>query len=234
METNKNQSSANAPTASGAQTGPRSFAQLEQDIWVLNRTGFKRNGVFVEFGATDGVWLSNTYLLETAYGWSGVCAEPNPELFQKLKINRRCQVSDACIAGETGQDVEFVLADIYGAITQYSGCDNHAEKRRACMKAGRVIRLKTISLNDFLEAQQLPREIDYISVDTEGSELEILKSFPFHKWLVKLWTVEHNYLPQREEIRALMLRNGYSCTEKEWDDCYALDETAPPRLPQGG
>jgi FkbM family methyltransferase len=200
----------------------RSYAQLEQDLWVLSHTGHKSRGVFVEFGATDGVWLSNTYLLESRFDWSGVCAEPNPELFEKLKLNRRCKVSDACIGGQTGEQVEFVLADIYGGITRHAGSDRHASKRQACVDAGKVVRLKTVSLNDFLEHNHLPREIDYISVDTEGSELEILKAFPFAQWRVKLWTIEHNYLPQRAAIRSIMLRHGYSCTEMQWDDAYAL------------
>ncbi len=204
-------------------TEVHSYAQLQQDLWVLKQTANKRGGVFVEFGATDGVWLSNTYLLETAYGWHGVCAEPNPELFERLKRNRRCQVSHACIAGVTGEEIDFVLADIYGAITRYAGSDRHASTRQACLDAGKVIRLKTISLNDFLEECRLEPGIDYISVDTEGSEVEILKTFPFEKWRVKLWTIEHNYMPQREAIRSLMVRNGYRCTEMQWDDCYSLE-----------
>jgi len=127
-----------------------------------------------------------------------------------------------------------VLADIYGAITRYAGSDRHAGKRQACVEAGKVIRLKTISLNDFLEENHLPREIDYVSVDTEGSELEIIKAFPFEKWRVKLWTIEHNYQPQREEIRKVMLRHGYRCTEKQWDDCYALEEGKAKTRPARG
>ena len=54
----------------------KSRAQLKQDIFVLLETGFKRDGYFVEFGATNGVDLSNSWLLEKAFGWTGILAEP--------------------------------------------------------------------------------------------------------------------------------------------------------------
>lgn len=63
----------------------RSMSQLGQDLWVLEQTNYKRGGYFVEFGATDGVMLSNTWLLEEEFGWTGLLAEPNPKFFAKLK-----------------------------------------------------------------------------------------------------------------------------------------------------
>src|SRR5262245_11288155 len=47
---------------------PKSRAQYWQDLFVLSQLNFKRNGYFVEFGATNGVSLSNSYLLERQYG----------------------------------------------------------------------------------------------------------------------------------------------------------------------
>jgi FkbM family methyltransferase len=198
----------------------KSLAQLGQDLWVLEQTGYKRGGYFVEFGATDGVVLSNTWLLEKEFGWQGLCAEPNPEMFERLRANRGCVVSDACIAGETGKEVEFIFADVYGGFTHYAGSDVHAEKRAAYRRMGRTARLITVSLNDFLERHGAPREIDYLSIDTEGSEHEILAAFPFEKWRIGLLTVEHNFSPQRAPIRALLERHGYRCIERRWDDWY--------------
>mgnify|MGYP002858834848 CR=1 FL=1 len=200
----------------------RSVSQLGQDLWVLEQTGFKRGGFFVEFGATDGVLLSNTYLLEKEFGWRGICAEPNPKFFDRLKEHRKCTVSDACIGGQTGREVEFVFADAYGGIADYKDSDHHAEKRAAYIAAGQTANLKTIALHDFLKQHNAPREIDYLSIDTEGSELEILSTFPFGEWNIKLITVEHNFTPQRQMIRELLLAQGYRCTEREWDDWYAL------------
>ncbi len=198
----------------------KSVSQLGQDLWVLEKTGYKRNGYFVEFGATDGVLLSNTWLLETEFGWKGICAEPNPKFFAKLKTNRQCTVSEQCISGKTGKRVEFVFADAYGGSQEYANEDMHGEKRAAYRAAGHVVNLSTISLNDFLEQHDAPHEIDYLSIDTEGSEFEILQAFPFDKWRIRLLTIEHNYTARRADIRALMELHGYRCIEQQWDDWY--------------
>ena len=199
----------------------RAASQLGQDLWVLEQTGHKTGGFFVEFGATDGVLLSNTLLLETEFGWSGICAEPNPEFFEKLVKNRSCTVAPDCIAGATGREVEFLLADEYGGIADYAAADMNAARRAGYRDSGRTIRLTTISLDAFLKKYDAPRRIDYLSVDTEGSEYEILAAFPFEEWDIRLLTVEHNYTPMREDIRALLEGHGYVRTEKQFDDWYA-------------
>jgi FkbM family methyltransferase len=198
-----------------------STSQLGQDLWVLEKMGFKRGGYFVEFGATDGVRLNNTYLLEKEFGWTGLCAEPNPEFLQKLQRNRSCTVSAACIAGESGQQVEFILADEFGGIAAHCQ-DMHDEKRRAYRDLGQTMVVSTVSLDEFLRKHNAPRTIDYLSIDTEGSEYEILKNFPFDEWEVRLITVEHNFTPIRASIRELLTAKGYVCREAQWDDWYEL------------
>ena len=84
--------------------------------------------------------------------------------------------------------------------------------------------MTAISLNDFLEQHNAPREIDYLSIDTEGSEFEILEDFPFEQWNIRLLTIEHNFTQRRADIRALLERQGYRCTEQQWDDWYEKEE----------
>ena len=85
----------------------------------------------------------------------------------------------------------------------------------------------TIALNDLLEAHAAPRVIDYMSVDTEGSEYRILKAFDFSKYDVRMMTVEHNFCePDRENIRVLLAVNGFTRVFTElskWDDWYVKD-----------
>lgn len=200
----------------------KAVSQLGQELWVLEKSCYKRNGFFVEFGATDGVLLSNTWLLEKLFDWKGICAEPNPKFFSQLKNNRSCMVSDACIGDETGKCVDFVLADVYGGISSHANLDNHAAKREAYRQAAQVKQVQLISLDDFLRQHNAPCEIDYISIDTEGSEYDILSSFPFQNWRIRLFTIEHNYTKHRQAIRSLMEENGYQCTEIRFDDWYEL------------
>jgi FkbM family methyltransferase len=124
-----------------------------------------------------------------------VVAEPNPELFAQLQRNRSCIVSSDCIAGETGKTVEFIAADEFGGFAEYADHDMHADKRQAYAESGKVLELTTISLHDFLKKSKAPKTIDYLSIDTEGSEYEILAAFPFEKWDIRLITAEHNFGP---------------------------------------
>lgn len=197
-----------------------SLAQLGQDVWVLEQSGFKRGGFFVEFGATNGILLSNSYLLENAFGWHGICAEPNPKFFDQLTRNRTCTLAPDCIAGETGRTVSFITADEYGGIEDFADDDMHASKRQAYAESGHLIELTTISLDDFLSKYEAPKEIDYLSIDTEGSEYEILAAFPFDQWDIRMITVEHNFTPMRDKIADLLLAQGYIRTEAQWDDWY--------------
>lgn len=195
-------------------------SQLGQDLWVLEKSKYKKNGFFVEFGATDGVLLSNTYLLEKEFSWNGICAEPNPKYFSELEKNRTCIVSDACIADVSGKTIDFVLADEFGGISGIADKGMHKDKVEAFQSNGDVISLETISLNDFLLKHNAPKEIDYLSIDTEGSEYQILKDFPFSEWDVRLITVEHNFEPQREKINSLLRQHGFKCINSRWDDWY--------------
>ena len=195
-------------------------SQLGQDLWVLSQMQFKRDGFFIEFGATDGIVLSNTYLLEKYFGWKGLCAEPNPTFFERLKVNRKCLTSNRCIAERSGDEVEFIFADEYGGIADYADHDSHSQKREAYETLSGTTRLTTISLEDFLLEHNAPSTIEYLSIDTEGSEFDILKSFPFDRWDIRLITVEHNFTDNREKLFDLLTRYGYKRQEAQFDDWY--------------
>ena len=73
-------------------------SQLKQDLFVLLETGFKRGGYFVEFGATNGIDLSNTYLLEREFGWTGILAEPATAWHEALQRNRNAIIDTDCVS----------------------------------------------------------------------------------------------------------------------------------------
>jgi FkbM family methyltransferase len=186
---------------------PHSRAQLRQDIFVLAELGLKRDGYFVEFGATNGVDLSNTYLLETQFGWRGIAAEPAKCWQAALANNRTCKVDTRCVWRESGVTLRFNETNIaeLSTIEAFSAGDRHADLR----KAGRSYDVTTISLMDLLREHDAPRQIDYLSVDTEGSEFDILQAFDFERYDVKIITCEHNFTPMRETLHALLTQKGY-------------------------
>jgi len=215
----------NTPQAQDQGDGPQrwqglSRSQLGQDLWVLEQLGWKRGGFFVEFGATDGVLLSNSWLLEKHFGWQGICAEPNPKLFERLQQNRSCALSPACVYRSSGERMRFVLADAYGGLEDLGQDDQHVDKRKAYAAVGDVIEVTTISLMDLLEQEKAPAVIDYLSIDTEGSELAILEGIDWSRYQFRCITVEHNFTEQRQGIQTLLEAQGYQRREQQWDDWY--------------
>lgn len=202
-----------------------SKAQLGQDLFVLTELGFKRGGFFVEFGAASGIDLSNTYLLEQEFDWRGVLAEPGKRWHAALLRNRRCPIETDCVWRETGAKVVFneVEEGEYSAIDAYSSLDLHSARR----EHGTKYDVDTISLEDLLDKYHAPRIVDYLSIDTEGSEFDILKAFNFDKYSFRIITCEHNFEPQRERIEALLAEHNYMKKYPElsqYDDWYVKSD----------
>ena len=182
--------------------------QLFQDLWALYELDDKRDGYFVEFGATNGITMSNSHVLEHHYGWTGIVAEPNPDFHERLGRERNCHISHDCVYSRSGEVMNFLCTEkaMFSRLQAIDpGDHNEVSMRRNHLE----VPVRTISLDDLLDSFSAPDEIDYISVDTEGSELEILKAFDFDRRRVRLFTIEHNFTPMRAEIHALMTSKGY-------------------------
>ena len=200
-----------------------SKSQLRQDLFVLGELGFKKGGFFVEFGATDGIALSNSFLLETRFGWNGILAEPAKKFHRDLANNRSVNIETDCVWKATGEKLIFneVQNSELSTIASFSNSDHHAKPRND----GERYEVNTISLDDLLEKFDAPKFIDYLSIDTEGSEFEILNSFNFNKYKFKVITVEHNFNSNRNHLYDLLINNGYKRKFVEcssWDDWYVL------------
>jgi FkbM family methyltransferase len=185
-----------------------SKSQIKQDLFVLSILDFKRNGFFVEFGAADGVRFSNSYLLAKRFGWKGILAEPAKSWHKTLNKNREeSTISYQCVWRESGLKIEFSESDTpeLSTISSYKTLDFHRENR----STGRTYLVETISLTNLLEENNSPQQIDYLSIDTEGTELEILEAFDFTKYQISIITCEHNYSDKRDRIRALIESNGF-------------------------
>jgi FkbM family methyltransferase len=190
-----------------AQHIPESKSERFQDLLILKLTEEKRNGYFVDFGATDGVTINNSHLLENSYGWSGIVAEPCRRWHDELQRNRRCSIDLRCVWSKTGEHLEFneTPAAELATIAQFSDCDFHAKERRS----GELYSVETVSLNDLLLQHRAPHLIDYLSIDTEGSEFDILSAFDFDAHDIRIITVEHNYTTMRARIHDLLTANKY-------------------------
>lgn len=200
-------------------------SQIQQDLFVLLALDFKKDGFFIEFGATDGVYMSNSWIFEKEFGWQGIVAEPGVRWHKELYNNRNCKISTKCVWKESGHKLLFNEASDAGfsTINEYASKDHHSELR----KKGKQYDVETISLNDLLEFNNAPQIIDYLSIDTEGSEYDILSAFDFDKWEISVITVEHNYTDNRNKIQILLEASGYKrvlTSISQFDDWYVKPE----------
>ncbi|WP_218310825.1 FkbM family methyltransferase [Alteromonas antoniana] len=203
----------------------KSYAQLYQDLWVLFMLKEKQVGFFVEFGACDGLSMSNTALLEREYGWKGILAEPNPRWHNALKQERNCSICFDCVTDGEYATTTFYDVESEPELSRLSNIvpTDHHEETGARADAN-VISVNCLSLNELLQRYNAPDTIDFLSIDTEGSEYEILKNFDIQKWHIKLIAVEHGGdQKKRERIKELLTGKGFSRWNTEvsrWDDWY--------------
>ncbi len=198
----------------------KSQSQLFQDLIVLHHNPIFE-GYFVEFGASDGKHLSNTYLLESQYGWHGILAEPGKVWQDVLQKNRKAAISEFCVSSHSGERLIFneTSDPMLSTIDNFSHIDHWAESRIH----GSKYFVNTISLNDLLSQNDSPSIIDYLSIDTEGSEYSILANLDFDKYKFNFISIEHNYSEQRELIFQLLTSKSYKRILVEiskWDDWY--------------
>lgn len=208
-----------------------SNAQLEQDLfvaWTINQAteiNLPETRFFVEFGATNGYKLSNTFYLEKYLNWQGILAEPARIWHEELKEVRNCKIDLRCVFDQSGDHVNFTQATDpeLGTISTFEDADAHSIRRNF----GENYVVETVSLFDLLNEHEAPRKISYLSIDTEGSEYEILRDFDFSAYTFSVITVEHNFTSKRALIYDLLTSNGYVrvLTEVSSQDDWYVHET---------
>jgi len=196
-----------------------SYSQIGQDLFVLDYFKNLKDGYFVEIGASNGITLSNTYLLEKNHGWMGVCIEPGTEEFVEMQKNRKCHLVNKAVYSKSGLKMDFVKR-LNGLI---SGLREHYDfKTWKPADTDKSVVVETETLTDILDRLAAPKFIQYMSIDTEGAEVEILKGIDFSKYTFGLLNVEHNHnVLQRRMQREILEANGYKLLkENQWDDYY--------------
>lgn len=192
------------------------YSQLGQDLLVGFLLNNKRDGYFVDFGATNGIEKSNTYLLEKQYGWNGILCEPAKPYHQELLHNRKCNIDFRCVYNTSHDYVPFrdCNARELSCIDYYHNNDSWSWNR----VDADIYSVETITLNDLLSIYNAPRHIDYISIDTEGSEYDILSVFDFNQYNISILTVEHNYTDNYHKIKELLHDYNFECIYSEISD----------------
>lgn len=195
------------------------FSEFGQDEFV-SRLIPKRGGVFVEFGALDGLLHSNSLYFERERDWTGLLIEANPDSYQRLVANRpNCKLLNAAIYDRPGT-VEFQKID--GGLYGWSGIREAIEPEHWLRIHGNVpkarqsvVEVPCMTLEAALDVNNITA-IDYLSIDVEGAELKILSAFPFGKYEIDVIGVEDNF--GNPALDELLVANGFKFLQKVGPD----------------
>jgi len=181
------------------------YSQSKQDIlFSLLFTGKHR--LFVDIGARDGVFISNTYFLEKDYGWSGICIEPHPAMFKMLEKNRQVKCLNVAVADvdECGDTLEFAMwkEGPVGHSGVLSINYRHTDKLKNYDHE--IINAKCLPLKKILRDESIQR-VDVLDIDVEGAESSVIRSIDFTECHFNLISIEQSSL----EIEEILSANGF-------------------------
>jgi FkbM family methyltransferase len=199
----------------------RYFSQCGEDFLLWKLFGDQRSGYFIDVGAFDGILFSNTYSFELS-GWRGICIEPHRTYFPYCEAARRQSIclNLACIGDPSAPEATFFEEDLGLLSGILPG--RKAELKQAYARRGRVFpgfnetRLPARTLDSIL-SEYLPAgtPIDFISIDVEGSELDVLRGFDVQKYRPKVMIIEANTPAKRQALSSYMTHDvGYHCARK--------------------
>lgn len=193
----------------------QSYSQSGEDILIksaLNSLGISQP-TYLDIGANHPYYLSNTYLFYSA-GCSGVLIEPNMALCENLKRKRKRDLCINCGVGindESEADLYIMSADV---LSTFSKKEAESIESQGTYKIDKVVSVPLVNINNIIE-NNFTRAPDFISIDIEGMDYSILKSFDFSRHRPAVFCVEtleydeHSHAPKIKEIIDLMVKNGY-------------------------
>ena len=193
------------------------FSQAGQDKIIKNNFfQNKKNGFFVEIGAYDGIIGSNCYHFEKFLNWQGIAIEASKFQYQKLKNNRNCKVLNRAISGSI-KNVEFL--EVVEGLTQMSGINNENFTSANIIRNNKQSKthISKITTTTFDQSVSNHEEIDYLSIDIEGEELNLLSSIDFQKYNIKVISVENN-IPDKLNYHSFFKNKNFSFFDRIGQD----------------
>jgi FkbM family methyltransferase len=171
------------------------YSQHGEDKYLESLFDVTVPGFCVDVGATDGIGGNNTYLFEKR-GWGCICIEPISAYYEQCKQNRK--VAIRCAVGEKAEeDKEFTVftlnGDNYSAISGLKPDERLVESHKHLITNTQTIQVPVRTLTSILDEYYAPTNIDFISIDTENTELDVLKGMDFNKYKVRYLCIENNF-----------------------------------------
>ena len=206
----------------------KSVSQLQQDLVaqflssvIIKKVSPQTTAYFVEIGANDGKYLSNTFTLENTFGWNGLLSEVNSSLTHTLFLNRPKSKIDVRAVDEISGIKKAFNQSKNSEYSALEGVSLHTDQ--FIDSISEVV--ETVNLTDLLEEFKSPKCIDFLSIDTEGNEFDILKGLNFNLFKFNYIAVEVSR--NQEEIAEILGSNGYVRILEEvslWDQWWVSQE----------
>lgn len=172
-----------------------SYSQCDEDKIIAQHFAPDYKGICIDIGAADGIGLSNTYYFEK-HGWKCVCVEPNPWMFEKLNKNRKHAIN-AAVGLNNNREVDFKVVTLQGgnqtAISSLEVDQRLMQSHAHFNPQINIIKVQERTLDSILKDFDWISHVDFVTIDTEGTELDVLKGFNIDKWSPKLFCIENNF-----------------------------------------
>ena len=184
------------------------YSQNGEDYVLWEFFDYKRKGFFVDIGAFDGRHLSNTYSFEEK-GWKGICVEAHPDYFPLLKENRSNSLClhYACVGERNRGYVDFhvekmgLLSSILDTRDYNEDVKSRYAKRGLPFEGFNSVSVPAATIDELLERHSGDKvKLDFISIDVEGYEIEVMKGFDTGKYSPRIIIIEANTELARDEI----------------------------------
>ncbi len=187
--------------------------------WKLNEIFQKENGFYIELGANDGITYSNTAFFEYEKNWKGILIEPSLIKYQECLKNRPNNIvlNYACVSND--YDKEFISGDFNSGSMMSSINGVRLGDRN-------LVDVKATTLEKILDEHHKDKSIDFLSLDTEGYELNILKGLNLSKYrprymLIEVYNWDYDNIVKYLEESNYKLYSNISNLNKldnpEWD-----------------
>jgi FkbM family methyltransferase len=211
-----------------------SYSQCQEDIF-LNECIFKnkQNGVYIELGALDGVLYSNTKFFEDTLNWKGILIEPHPEKFKLLQTNRPNNFLFNNLVSCHKEPLEFrYFVDFHAAVSGVENTlpkqhfENYFESNNEWNKSlpQNKMFIKPITLTEIVRETKLTH-IDLLSLDVEGHEYEVLKSWDFSVPIDIVLIETLGVQPEKDQLcREILIKNKYNfITKWKHNEIFAIN-----------
>tara|TARA_R110001583_G_scaffold148486_5_gene300394 strand:- start:1929 stop:2663 length:735 start_codon:yes stop_codon:yes gene_type:complete len=225
----------NVPTAWGGQPG-ESIPRPQPSDFVKEYFQDKKDGFFIDVGASDGIIWSTTLGLEVNNNWTGICIEPHPVIFNELNklcgitvndqhynIGRAAECIKVAISDKEGE-ADFLSFNGEWDAHMLSGLVDVIDPRQRerpdfskHVSSAKVEKVQCKKLQTILDERKITT-VNYLSIDAEGSEINVLNSINFDKVKFDLISVEVNY--EQEPIDTILNKRGYKFVKKVCQDCF--------------